>query len=86
MTLTLLRLTGDHQFTATAIARAIEIIGPDSPASAVMPAAELNALSDEQIDALPELPLVIARCDPDVGAHFDCPIQNVLPLSRRRFV
>ncbi|VDC02384.1 unnamed protein product [Peniophora sp. CBMAI 1063] len=58
-------LTGDHQFTATAIARAIEIIGPDSASSAVMPAAEFNALSDEQIDALPELPLVIARCDPD---------------------
>ncbi|KAI0312395.1 calcium-transporting ATPase 3 [Amylostereum chailletii] len=57
-------LTGDHQATASAIARDIEIIGPDSPASAVMPAAEFNAMTDAEIDALTELPLVIARCDP----------------------
>ncbi|KAJ7182704.1 sodium transport ATPase [Mycena crocata] len=58
-------LTGDHQATATAIARDIEIIGPDSPASAVMPAAEFNAMTDKEIDDMGELPLVIARCDPD---------------------
>ena len=60
-------MTGDHQATATAIARDVEIIGPDSSASAVMPASQFNAMSEAEIDALPELPLVIARCDPDVS-------------------
>ncbi|KAI0093721.1 sodium transport ATPase [Irpex rosettiformis] len=58
-------LTGDHQATATVIARNVEIIAQDSPASAVMPASQFNAMSEAEIDALPELPLVIARCDPD---------------------
>lgn len=61
-------LTGDHQATATAIARDVEIIGPDSPAHAVMPASQFNAMTHAEIDALPELPLVIARCDPDVSS------------------
>jgi P-type Na+/K+ transporter len=65
-------LTGDHQATATAIARDVEIIGPDSPASAVMPASQFNAMTDAQIDQLPELPLVIARCDPDVSLFLIC--------------
>ena len=32
-----------------------------------MPASQFNAMSEAEIDALPELPLVIARCDPDVS-------------------
>ncbi|TFK19872.1 calcium-transporting ATPase 3 [Coprinopsis marcescibilis] len=58
-------LTGDHISTARAIAKAVEIIGPDSPASAVMTAQEFDKLTDAEVDALPELPLVIARCAPD---------------------
>ncbi|KAI0345134.1 sodium transport ATPase [Trametopsis cervina] len=58
-------LTGDHQTTATAIARDVGIIGPDSPAYAVMSASQFNAMTEAQIDELPELPLIIARCDPD---------------------
>ncbi|KAF4564451.1 hypothetical protein EYR36_002385 [Pleurotus pulmonarius] len=58
-------LTGDHVTTARAIAKAVEIITPDSPKNAVMTAAEFDRLTDKEIDALPELPLVIARCAPE---------------------
>ncbi|PPR03337.1 hypothetical protein CVT24_012577 [Panaeolus cyanescens] len=58
-------LTGDHVTTAKAIAEAVEIISPDAPASAVMTATEFDRLTDAEIDALPELPLVIARCAPE---------------------
>ncbi|KAG6861634.1 hypothetical protein C0995_014073 [Termitomyces sp. Mi166 len=58
-------LTGDHLTTARAIAESVDIISPSAPKSAVMTAAEFDKLSDEEIDALPELPLVIARCAPE---------------------
>ncbi|KAG5342353.1 hypothetical protein C0989_002826 [Termitomyces sp. Mn162] len=58
-------LTGDHLTTARAIAESVDIISPNAPKSAVMTAAEFDKLSDEEIDALPELPLVIARCAPE---------------------
>ncbi|KAJ8516397.1 hypothetical protein ONZ45_g6285 [Pleurotus djamor] len=58
-------LTGDHITTAKAIAEAVEIISPDAPKSAVMTATEFDSLSDKEIDDLPELPLVIARCAPE---------------------
>ncbi|KAL0959255.1 hypothetical protein HGRIS_014526 [Hohenbuehelia grisea] len=57
-------LTGDHVTTARAIAEAVEIISPHAPSTAVMTATEFDRLTDEEIDALPELPLVIARCAP----------------------
>lgn len=59
------RLTGDHITTARAIAQDVEIITSDAPASAVMTAMEFDKLTDAEIDALPELPLVIARCAPE---------------------
>ncbi|KAJ7102431.1 sodium transport ATPase [Mycena belliarum] len=58
-------LTGDHATTARAIAESVEILPLDAPKSALMTAAEFDKLSDEEIDALPELPLVIARCAPE---------------------
>ncbi|CAO3652733.1 unnamed protein product [Cunninghamella blakesleeana] len=66
-------LTGDHVATATAIAREVGILPADyglnknhpPPYPLVMPATEFDQLSDEAIDALPELPLVIARCSPE---------------------
>ncbi|KAG8935760.1 hypothetical protein FRC02_006569 [Tulasnella sp. 418] len=58
-------LTGDHIATAAAIAREIEIVTETSPPNSVMTAGEFNKLTDRQIDALPQLPLVIARCDPE---------------------
>ncbi|THU82747.1 sodium transport ATPase [Dendrothele bispora CBS 962.96] len=58
-------LTGDHAATATAIAKEINIVTPDAPKGAIMTATEFNKLTDAEIDALPTLPLVIARCAPE---------------------
>lgn len=66
-------LTGDHPETAKAIAIEVGILPPASSMSRVasdvakcmvMTASEFDALSDDQVDALPVLPLVIARCAP----------------------
>ncbi|KAJ7148450.1 hypothetical protein C8R43DRAFT_925709 [Mycena crocata] len=57
-------LTGDHLTTAKAIAESVEIITKDAPASAVMTATQFDRMTDDEIDALDELPLVIARCAP----------------------
>ncbi|KAF8884255.1 hypothetical protein CPB85DRAFT_1378183 [Mucidula mucida] len=58
-------LTGDHLTTAKAIAESVEIITRDAPASVVMTATQFDRMTDAEIDALPELPLVIARCAPE---------------------
>lgn len=58
-------LTGDHPATARAISLAVGILDNESPESAVMTGQQFDALSEDQIDALPELPLVIARCAPE---------------------
>lgn len=65
-------LTGDHPSTATAIGREVGII-PSNTAS--LSAAEkegmthtattFSKMSDAEIDALPALPLIIARCAPE---------------------
>ncbi|KAF1984191.1 potassium/sodium efflux P-type ATPase [Aulographum hederae CBS 113979] len=64
-------LTGDHPGTASAIAKEVGIIPKDSgnlphevAESLVKTAAEFDGMTDEEIDAMPELPLVIARCAP----------------------
>ncbi|KAF7308997.1 Sodium transport atpase [Mycena kentingensis (nom. inval.)] len=57
-------LTGDHPATSAAIAREVGIVPADAPPGAIMTATEFNALTDVQLDALPALPLVIARCSP----------------------
>ncbi|KAI1302219.1 hypothetical protein F5Y03DRAFT_385552 [Xylaria venustula] len=65
-------LTGDHPATAEAIAKEVGII-PRNPSvlrddiakSIVLKASEFDKLTDQEIDALPELPLVVARCAPD---------------------
>ena len=66
-------LTGDHPSTATAIAREVGIL-PSPSAMATLPhsmadsmvktASDFDALTDAQIDHLPQLPLVMARCAP----------------------
>ncbi|KAI0433444.1 hypothetical protein F5Y09DRAFT_73844 [Xylaria sp. FL1042] len=65
-------LTGDHPATAEAIAKEVGII-PRNPSvlrddvakSVVLKASDFDKLTDQEIDALPELPLVLARCAPD---------------------
>lgn len=78
-------LTGDHIRTATAIAAEVNIIDGgliSSPAfqasNTVMPASDFDKLSDEQIDALDKLPLVIARCSPSTK------VRMVQALHRRK--
>lgn len=64
-------VTGDHPGTASAIAQQVRILPADFSTVAadvadamVMTASQFDKLTDEQIDALPTLPLVIARCAP----------------------
>lgn len=64
-------VTGDHPGTAKAIAQQVGILPADFSAVAadvadamVMTASQFDKLTEEQIDALPTLPLVIARCAP----------------------
>jgi potassium/sodium efflux P-type ATPase len=59
-------VTGDHIKTATAIAYEVGILNKDIriKSNTVMAAADFGALSDAQIDALDELPVVLARCSP----------------------
>ncbi|KAF3017425.1 Na+ ATPase [Neopestalotiopsis sp. 37M] len=65
-------LTGDHPATATAIAKEVGILPhnmgifpADVAESVIQKASDFDKLSDAEIDALPELPLVLARCAPD---------------------
>ena len=64
-------LTGDHPGTARAIALEVGIlssrmgeISKDVADALVMTANAFDKLSDDEIDALPVLPLVVARCAP----------------------
>ncbi|KAI4934434.1 hypothetical protein J4E85_002291 [Alternaria conjuncta] len=57
-------LTGDHPGTARAIAKDVDIIDDRTPASAVMVAKDFDRMSDDEVDAMETLPLVIARCSP----------------------
>ncbi|KAK4508550.1 hypothetical protein PRZ48_002289 [Zasmidium cellare] len=65
-------LTGDHPGTARAIAAQVGILptkmhelSKDVTDSMVMTASQFDALSDDEIDNLPVLPLVVARCAPN---------------------
>ena len=64
-------LTGDHPSTATSIAKEVGILPPNThslssrnTASMVQTAAQFDLLTDAALDALPSLPLVVARCAP----------------------
>ncbi|KAL8899427.1 MAG: hypothetical protein Q9207_006212 [Kuettlingeria erythrocarpa] len=64
-------LTGDHPGTARAIAAQVgiiptnaKVIAKDVADTIVMTASSFDKLSDAEIDRLPALPLVIARCAP----------------------
>ncbi|KAL0074348.1 hypothetical protein F4703DRAFT_1893165 [Phycomyces blakesleeanus] len=63
-------LTGDHEITATAIAKEINILNETTMSEEtirrlVMTGTQFDAMTDDQIDALDELPLVVARCSPE---------------------
>lgn len=77
-------LTGDHIRTATAIAQEVGIVrngfygpGPDSTGE-VMLASDFDKLSDDQVDQLEKLPLVVARCSPTTK------VRMVKALHRRQ--
>ncbi|KAG0199940.1 Na+ ATPase [Mortierella sp. NVP41] len=73
-------LTGDHPSTAAAIAKEVAIIPADTDvknSSMVMSADKFDAMSDDQIDALDELPRVVARCSPNTK------VKMIAALHRR---
>jgi len=61
-------LTGDHVQTAQAIAKEVGILPRNVPSNQsqtiVMSAKDFDNLSDAEVDAMVELPAVIARCSP----------------------
>lgn len=59
--------TGDHLATATAIAKHVAIIPntPKTPFGLAMAAADFDKMTDAEVDALPTLPRVVARCSPE---------------------
>ncbi|KAL0063931.1 P-type ATPase [Marasmius tenuissimus] len=78
-------LTGDHPGTARAIAAEVGILPPNMAALAkdvtdamVMIAGRFDKLSDDEIDKLPILPLVIARCAPSTK------VRMIEALHRRK--
>lgn len=78
-------LTGDHHATAAAIAMQIGILprqmqrfSKEAQDAMVMTAAQFDKLSDDQLDALPLLPLVVARCAPNTK------VRMVDALHRRK--
>jgi P-type Na+/K+ transporter len=78
-------LTGDHPGTARAIAGQVGILpsnmhemSKDVTDSMVMTASQFDKLSDDEIDRLPVLPLVIARCAPNTK------VRMIEALHRRK--
>ncbi|KAL8952947.1 MAG: hypothetical protein Q9222_001166 [Ikaeria aurantiellina] len=78
-------LTGDHPGTARAIALEVGILPPrlnelgeDVVKAMVMTASQFDKLSDDDVDALPVLPLVIARCAPNTK------VRMIEALHRRK--
>jgi potassium/sodium efflux P-type ATPase len=73
-------LTGDHPSTAAAIAKEVAIIPEELDAAnspLVMTAGQFDAMTDEQIDSLDELPRVVARCSPNTK------VKMIAALHRR---
>lgn len=78
-------LTGDHPETAKAIAIEVgilpsrmDLVRADVAHAMVMTASQFDALSDQQVDELPVLPLVIARCAPQTK------VRMIEALHRRK--
>ncbi|KAL7621464.1 P-type ATPase [Parahypoxylon ruwenzoriense] len=78
-------LTGDHPETAKAIAIEVGIlpsrmdrVRADIAHAMVMTASQFDSLTDDQVDELPVLPLVIARCAPNTK------VRMIEALHRRK--
>ena len=63
--------------TARAIAKDVDIIDDRTPASAVMVAKDFDRMTEDEVDAMETLPLVIARCSPTTK------VKMVQALNRR---
>ncbi|GAN09597.1 potassium/sodium efflux P-type ATPase, fungal-type [Mucor ambiguus] len=75
-------LTGDHAITATAIAKELNILNettmsPQVLQQLVMTGPQFDALTEDEIDALPHLPFVVARCSPETK------VKMILASKRR---
>ena len=51
--------------TAASIARSVGILTEQHGPTACVTGQQLDAMTDAEIDALPELPVVVARCSPE---------------------
>ncbi|KAI8139025.1 hypothetical protein BJV82DRAFT_628752 [Fennellomyces sp. T-0311] len=76
-------LTGDHEITARAIAKEINILDektmtPEEIDKLVMSGPQFDALPDDQVDKLERLPLVVARCSPETK------VKMIQASARRR--
>ncbi|ORX58929.1 calcium ATPase [Hesseltinella vesiculosa] len=75
-------LTGDHEITATAIAKEINILDDKTMSkerlrALVMTGTQFDAMTDDEIDQLDQLPLVVARCSPETKV-------KMIQASKRR--
>ncbi|KAL0137350.1 hypothetical protein V8B55DRAFT_1527653 [Mucor lusitanicus] len=75
-------LTGDHVITAIAIAKELNILNektmsPQVMQQLVMTGPQFDALTEDEIDALPHLPFVVARCSPETK------VKMILASKRR---
>ncbi|KAG2377563.1 hypothetical protein C9374_009079 [Naegleria lovaniensis] len=68
--ITVRMITGDHKATAVAIAKQVGMVTPELLASPqsnqiAMNAHDFDALTDEELRNLKELPIIISRCSPE---------------------
>ncbi|KAI8875325.1 calcium ATPase [Backusella circina FSU 941] len=78
-------LTGDHEVTATAIAKELNILNektmsPEVLRELVMTGQQFDALTEDEIDGLRYLPLVVARCSPETK------VKMILASQRRNYI
>ncbi|ORX89631.1 potassium/sodium eff [Basidiobolus meristosporus CBS 931.73] len=77
-------LTGDHEETATAIAKEVGILkssfSDEKIKNSVITGPRFDSMTEEDLDKLDQLPLVIARCSPDTK------VKMIRALHRRHLV
>lgn len=82
-------LTGDHPETANAIGKEVglvpqnpEALSKETAESLVKTAAQFDKMSDDEIDRMPSLPLIIARCAPETKTRMIRAIHRYGPSLR----